>query len=452
MSLALLLAGGAAWAAAGDLDPTFGGGDGRVVSDLGCESSVADLATVPGSGKIVAFGRCTKDDPGSALARYNPDGSLDPTFGGGDGVVVFGTLENDDVLNTFDVTGENLAVQPDGGVLVGGRARSYGTDEPEFAVTRFLPDGTLDRSFGGGDGIAVIEFEKEAKEQVSHVALQGTKIVAAGYAYLRGEYYKAALARFLPNGTPDKNFGGGDAKATANLSPGFSGVRDLAVVPTSGSLMVASNRSVPDGRRYNDDFSLARFRPNGALDKSFGGGDGVAVRDFGRDTISSPSAIVPGGSRTVVAGYFFTRNSPTRFALAAYARDGSPDRSFGGGDGKVTTTFGAESVGTEGAYAEDLVATQDDGKLLAVGELYRDGNDGFSFALARYNSDGSLDPTFGGGDGRLTTDFPSRLSAAARAVTIDDAGRAVVGGYATEPKPGSIYDTEDFALARYLLE
>src|SRR5215203_4249960 len=66
-----------------DLDPNFGD-DGKVRTDLGLDGAMA-VAVLPGGKILVAAG----SDQGSAinLVRYNADGSLDPSFGGGDGVV-----------------------------------------------------------------------------------------------------------------------------------------------------------------------------------------------------------------------------------------------------------------------------------------------------------------------------------------------------------------------------
>lgn len=316
---------------------------------------------------------------------------------------------------------------------------------------RFLPDGTPDATFGGGDGVAAIGFGDSTREEVKALAMQGTNIVAVGRAYSR-KIGGVALARFLPDGTLDTSFGGGDGKGIADLRGG-SDVRDLAVLP-GGGLMVAGSSSVQTGAwpdlEYENDLFLTRFLPDGAPDKSFGGGDGEVTTGFAKGTYEFATSLAVKGSRAVVAGatYADTKDAPARFALAAYAEDGKLAKSFGGGDGKVKTVFG---VGD--AVARDVVA-QEDGKLLVVGSQnkFAKGWRGVNFALARYKPDGTLDASFGGGDGKITTDLSPGTEDYAAAVDIDEDGKAVVGGAAVAYNSANDQYNNVFGLARYLLE
>ena len=433
MSLALLLACGAAWAAAGDLDPTFGGGDGQVVSTEPCFVCLVEhIEVLPDSGKILAAG-----EYGGRVVRYNPDGSLDETFGGGDGLAGTGPV----ALQAF-------VVQPDGGIIVGGSIPGR-TPDPEFALTRLRPDGTLDESFGGGDGVAAIGFGERTTEQVKALATQGTNIVAVGEAYSR-ETGGIALARFLPDGTLDTTFGGGDGMQIKPVSGYWTDVRDLAVLGDN-RLMVAGRTTFTAGSGYDNNIFLTRFLPRGAPDKRFGGGDGEVTTGYARGTNDFATSLAVSGSRAVVAGatYAVEKDAPARFALFAYAENGSPARSFGGGDGKLKTVFG---IGD--AVARDLVFTQQDGKLLVVGQQnkFLKGYRGINFALARYLPDGTLDKSFGGGDGKLTTDVSPGTEDYAAAVDIDGDGRAVVGGAAVAYNSTTDQYNNVFGLARYLLE
>ena len=440
MSLALLLAGGAAWAAAGDLDPSFGGGDGKVVSTEPCfVCQVSDLEVLPDSGKIVAF-----SDSG-ILARYNPDGSLDDTFGGGDGVVKFGYSGDG---TTGSMYTNAFMVQPDGGLIVGGHVPGRNS-EPQFILARFLPDGTFDTSFGGGDGTVAIGFGERASEEVAALAMQGGKIVAAGEAF-SSRVGGVALARFLPNGTLDTTFGGGDGRQIKSVPGSSIDVRDLAVLPDN-RLMVAGGSTDTTGSTYHGNVFLTRFLPGGPPDKSFGGGDGEVTTGYAKDTNDFATSLAVSGSRAVVAGatYAAGKDAPARFALFAYANDGSPARSFGGGDGKLKTVFG---VGD--AVARDLVFTPGDGKLLVVGQQnrYARGHRGIDFALARYKPDGTLDASFGGGDGKLTTNVSPGTEDFATTVDVDGDGKAVVGGSAVAYNSANGQYNTVFGLARYGLE
>jgi uncharacterized delta-60 repeat protein len=182
--LLLPVAAAPAGAAPGDLDPTFGG-DGRVTTDFTAGFDGATGVALQADGKVVVVGGTGVEgaNPMFAVVRYNPDGTLDPTFGG-DGRV------------TTDFTGgadraTGVAVQPDGKIVVVGTA---GADRrnPRFAVARYEPDGDLDPTFGGGDGVVRTNFTP-GFDAATDLALQGDgNIVAAGLADV-----EFGLARYL---------------------------------------------------------------------------------------------------------------------------------------------------------------------------------------------------------------------------------------------------------------
>jgi uncharacterized delta-60 repeat protein len=123
-----------------------------------------------------------------------------------------------------------------------------------------------------------------------------------------------------------------------------------------------------------------------------------------------------------------------KFALARYHTDGTFDASFGG-DGKVITDFTSSVDEAHG------IAIQADGKIVAEG--LANGERNGKFALARYNTDGTLDPTFGG-DGKVTTDFTPQLDEA-WGVAIQADGGIVAAGVS-----GVFGATTEFAVTRYL--
>ena len=228
-------------------------------------------------------------------------------------------------------------------------------------------------------------------------ALPGAAVAAPG----------ALDPTFGTSGEVTTDFGGSDsAQAVAIQSDG-------KIVAAGGTF------SFPSG-----DFAVARYNVDGSLDPTFGSG-GKVTTDFGGFDAASAVVIQPDG-RIVAAG----RSGGGDFALARYNADGSLDPTFGSG-GKVTTDFGG---GFDAAFG---VALQTDGKIIAVGQ----GASSFDFALARYNADGSLDPTFGSG-GKVTTDFTGGFEDAI-AVAIQLDGRIVVTG---QTFSGGF---QKFALARY---
>jgi uncharacterized delta-60 repeat protein len=185
---------------------------------------------------------------------------------------------------------------------------------------------------------------------------------------------------------------------------------DGKIVAAGGSYNFASNGGTNDG------FELARYNTDGSLDISFGTG-GKVVTPFGGYAVASAVAIQSDG-KIVAAGRSLIGNV-SNFALARYNTNGSLDTTFGMG-GKVVTLIGGSSFAS-------AVAIQSNGKIVAAGNTRP--NLGFSFlyfALARYNTNGSLDTSFGSG-GIVETPI-GNSSAAANAVAIQPDGRIVAAG------------------------
>jgi len=175
-------------------------------------------------------------------------------------------------------------------------------------------------------------------------------------------------------------------------------------------------------REGQSDFALLRYNVDGSLDSTFGSG-GVVVTDFGGGHDGAVAVVLQPDGKIVAAGVSDPCCAGFDFALARYNRDGSLDSGFGSG-GKVLTDFG--TPGDE-AFA---VALQSDGKIVAGGTSWSS-----AFALARYNTDGSLDASFGSG-GKVKTVLST---AWAFGLAVQPNGKIVAAG-------GS---NNDFAVARY---
>ena len=175
------------------------------------------------------------------------------------------------------------------------------------------------------------------------------------------------------------------------------------------SLTIQSDGKILVAGTSNSDFALVRYNADGSLDTEFDA-DGKQTTDFGTGSDFGNSLALQADGKILVA-----RTSNGDFALARYNTDGSPDDSFDG-DGTLTTDFGgAEDRGQS-------VALQSNGKIVVAG--WADGGD--NFAVARYDTDGSLDVTFNG-DGKLITDFGTPLDRAF-SVAVQSDGRIVVAG------------------------
>jgi uncharacterized delta-60 repeat protein len=385
----------------GSLDASFSG-DGKETTDFGGDELATAMA-LQGDGKIIVVGQAGADDRDFALARFNPNGTLDTSFSG-DG------KETTDLGGGSDLA-QGVALQGDGKIVVAGFA---GTTSPngdnfgDFALARYNPDGSLDTTFSG-DGKQTTDFG--VADFANGVAIQGDgKIVAVGDT----DDDNFALARYNTDGSPDTSFSG-DGKQTTD----FGGFDEATAVALQGDGKIVA---IGDTNTGDFDFALARYTTGGSLDTSFSG-DGKQTTDFAGSAAATAVALQANGRIVAVGG-----NGD--FALARYKTNGSLDPSFSG-DGRQTTEFGR--FGNANG-----VALQANGKIVVAGA----GGSG-NFALARYNTGGSLDTTFSG-DGKQATDFGGEDEAIG--VALQANGKIVAAGVA-----GLGLDrTEDFALARYL--
>ena len=250
--------------------------------------------------------------------------------------------------------------------------------------------GDLDTAFDG-DGVAVVTFSSSSTSNA--VVVQGNgKIILAGAA---GDDF--GLARLDLTGALDPTFGSGGTKTTDFR--GHVDVASDAALTSSKLIVVGTSRDSTTGETT---FAVARYRNGGKLDHTFDGATAVAVQ----------------ADDKIVVGGYVDLTAQEDFGLARYNTDGSFDTTFDG-DGLVTTDF----VGDDDQIAK--LAIQSDGKIVAVG--FANDATGTRMAVARYNTDGSLDTTFAG-DGLATTTFAGSVSTFGWAVAIQSDGKIVVAG------------------------
>jgi len=343
----------------GTLDPAFGS-NGKVTTEIGIGAGAYAVLLEP-DGKLVAAGSSSDDSSLTfALARYKPDGSLDPTFGS-DGKVTTAIGDSAAV--------HALALQPDGKLVAAGLSANAG--RLVFALARYNPDGSLDTSFNG-TGTVTTAIGASGNDVASALVLQPDgKLVAAGTSYsgtsISSEPVFFALARYNANGSLDTSFNRTGKVTTAIGS--FNDASALALQP-DGKLVAAGTSW---GSSENSDFALARYNPNGTLDTSFNG-TGKVTTAIGPANTARALAAQPDGK--LVAAGSSSNGFETVFALARYNLDGSLDTSFNG-TGEVTTTISPSRDDNASA-----LVPQPDGKIVAAG----DSDNGLHhvFALARY--------------------------------------------------------------------
>jgi uncharacterized delta-60 repeat protein len=329
----------------GTLDTSFSG-DGVVLTHFSSGAVGLDVA-LQDDGKIVVVGSAhaeVGDVWAFAVARYQTNGVLDPTFSG-DGRVR--TVPGGQFATS-------LAIQTDGMIVAAGDG-----------IVRYETDGSLDTGFGIG-GRVDTPF-------MTDVAIQpDDKIVTSGFAFR-----KFAVYRYETDGTPDATLDG-DGKATLAPSTGSAKANSLALQPNGKIVVAGAYRKEPGIRR----FALGRFTATGAVDVAFGRGDGfIATRIGGQHAEARGVALQPDG-RILAAGASWYGSTiqdnadVSSFAVARYKIGGVLDHRFSG-DGKIVTFVG-NGFRFEQATS---VALQLNGAIVVVGEAGRHEGD---FGVVRY--------------------------------------------------------------------
>lgn len=408
----LLLAGGVwtgespALAAGGDLDPSFGVG-GRVTTTEFYEGlGSADAIAMQPDGKIVVAGYLwsyPEEEEEFAVARFDVDGSLDPTFAGD------GTAST--IFRTGDDCHEDaraVLVQSDGKIVAVGVSYCKPPEPGLFLLARYNVDGTPDDTFGD-HGTVMTSFGADCYTQAEAAALQPDgKIVVAGTGACTqaGIDDRFAIARYDMDGVLDPSFSD-DGMVMTNFTRQFDKLTDVEVQP-DGKIMVGGTAAywmveIPDALESRA--ALARYRPDGTLDSTFGG-DGKVTTSFhsrrcpgsneSYDLEVQPDGkIVQGGSAACAASAGDVPHP--RWALLRYRPNGTLDRTFGR-NGRVVTIF---SDTTWGDWMGGGIAIQANGRIVAAGSTARHAS---RFMLVRYRTDGRPDATFGDA-GQVLTSF-----------------------------------------------
>jgi len=396
-------------------DPTFGLA-GKLATDFSNHSDSAYAIALSGGKTLVAGG----SNGDFALARYNADGSLDASFG------VMGQVTTD--LGSSVDQAYAVTVQPDGRIVLAGETCTA-SGFYEFALARYMPDGTLDSSFGAG-GKVILHFGADF-DQASSVAMSADGGILVGGMATLDSLSQFALAKLKPNGSLDSNFGIG-GMVTTPCDDAYSGSSAMVVQPDGGIVLAGYASPFATGLT---DVALIRYTANGALDSTFGVG-GKAVVDFGGSDDAGRALALQEDGSIIIAGY--ARDSKTDasdFAVARLTSAGVLDSSFGVG-GIVIADLGGSR---DQAYAVTLTAS---GKIVLAGQVAA--GTGTDLAILSLNSDGTRDEDFSaGGFAQLDAGFTEE---AATAVAVDEQGRVMVAGTGY-----FVATNRDFVLARFAI-
>lgn len=350
----------------------------------------------------------------SSLAVLAQPGSLDLSFDG-------------DGKTTTDFFGDDedcraVIVQPDGKIVVVG-ASYTGFDPHDFGVVRYNSDGTLDNSFDT-DGKVSTDLQNFSDFAYGVLIQPDGKIIVAGSSS-SGSDNDFALVRYNADGSLDNSFDT-DGKVITNF--GSASDNALAIgLQSDGKIILAGFYS----NGTDQDIALARYNTNGSLDNTFDSDGKVTLDIAGGGNDQAHTVAIQSDGKIVVGG--FTDNGGSDFCLIRLNANGSLDNTFDT-DGKVTTAFGG------GNDEGNSLIIQADGKIVLAG--YTDNGTNYDYALARYNTNGSLDNTFDS-DGKVTTDF-SNTDEKGNALVIQADQRLVLGGWCFISGSNA-----DFSVARY---
>ena len=293
-------------------------------------------------------------------------------------------------LELWNGTVCGLAEDSEGRLIAAG-----GTDSQSFGLLRYLEDGSLDltftsRNFEPEDPLApggLVETNFGGGAFALDIAIQRNgRIVAAGAAsagFGQDSFASFALARYDEDGRRDRNFGK-HGRVITRLGENDGGAFALAIQP-NGKILVAGFRET---RTKRTEGLLIRYRPNGAIDRRFGSHGEVhfATRGHGQASLHDV-AVLPSGKILLAGGFHGS------FMLAKLRADGSPDRSFGDGDGRILTDVDGSSYCASGqcAYANSLALKHS--KITLAGNA---GDERAAYAVVtRYRANGRLDRGFG---------------------------------------------------------
>jgi uncharacterized delta-60 repeat protein len=399
-----LIASTSALAEGGVLDPTFGT-NGIVVTDLGGSSDTAVNIVLQPDGKIVM----AASGSSPSLVRYNTDGTLDTTFGTNGKVAVA-------------VSGA-VALQTDGKLIVGGGIPGG------VGLARYASNGALDTTFGTNGVVSVWETgDSNFQYSFGDLAIQpdGKIVVISIQEAIGGNHVNCMIARLHENGVPEE-----DARSFFDESNFPESERNFckAVALQSDGKIILSGHAEPNFTGMA--IILGRLMSGSAttLDPAFGtNGHGTVVTPIASFRHGRGALALQADGRIVIAGmtHIDSSNVSENLVLARYNSNGTLDNTLGG-SGIVITDLGQNEVGND-------LAIQNDGKIIVAGKRYNE--TASDVLLVRYNSDGSLDTSFGDA-GKVISDLGGSDSALGMALQPD--GKIL----ATGAKDG------DAALARY---
>lgn len=385
----------------GELDHSW---DGDGIRYLGATDTISRGygVALQCDGKVVVTGvaEAVAEDAKIMVARFNADGSPDASFATAGRFTI--------TLGDYGASGWDVAVQPDGKIVVVGTA-IFNLGGAHAVVLRLTPAGVLDSSFSS-DGLQFLYFNGATSGNA--VALQNDgRILIAGKTTSNSSM---VVARLTTNGSLDSTFDS-DGSLLLDFTGGDDEARDVKVQP-DGRILVVGTAAVPGGSVA----VVIRTLNDGTLDTSFGPGAGGATAiDFG--TYSQGRGLVLQSDGKIVAAG--STDFSTSIAVARLTENGILDTSFSG-DGMAYLDL---VLGPDEGWD---IAVHGKGRVLVVGTAYASGRQ--HVAMARFRPDGGLDSAFGG-NGYVLLDFGADSLAYAVSIQPNDWKAVIVGNVQMSP-------------------
>jgi len=410
-------------------DAAFGNA-GYNFADFTAQMDIVYSVALQADGKVLLAG--ITNDPNQSdmgVVRLNTDGTFDNSFDT-DGKVIT------DFSNAGDAA-YAIAVQTDGKIVVGGTANNGLLGGSfDFAVARYLSDGSLDNTFGG-NGKVVFDFQN-LNDEIRELLIQPDgKIIAVGSSISSNQAYaQMSIWRINPDGTTDFNF---NNVGTVTRLPGSQEriLGQTALLQPDGGILCIGRWQTNTVDVYN--LFLVRLNPDGTPDVSFDG-DGDAIFNLGYIDEEVYGSALQSDGKIVLAGRFNDGQIGDDAFVARMNANGSIDNSFG------TNGFSITHLG--GDFDLDnfrSVALTGSGKILAAGYT-KPQSFNEKVMLAQFNTDGTVDNAFGSG-GVSFHDY-SGLISAAYDMAIQPDGKIVIGG---SKSSGSIIDNScDYLAGRFM--
>lgn len=393
-----------------NLDSTFGT-NGIVITDIAGGNEWVYSLAIQSDGKIIAAGIINSGD--LVVGRFNSNGTIDNTFG----TSGFQTI----LTNTSSSSNTDVTIQSDGKIVVAGPFRNGSNND--FGVFRLNTNGSMDNTFGSG-GIQTTDIGNTNDAARALILQSDGKIIVAGQTSTGSPTStNSVLVKYNTNGTLDNTFGT-NGILIHDVSVGQEDFFIDIALQSNGKIVAAGSSN----NGSNADYCAIRYNIDGTLDNTFGINGVVAVDNNNRPnnckalTLQSDGKLILTGDHSSTTSY--------DYMTVRLNTDGTLDNTFAN-TGIVISAFASSSHNERGW---DLVV-QPSGKIVIAGE-YRDWAN-----VVRYNTDGSLDATFGTG-GNVTLDVPGSFDKA-RAIVLQADGKILVGG-------NTFNSNNDFMLARFI--